>query len=135
MFKFSRKSPTNPSGISFNTLIGPNTVIEGAIYSEGALRVDGHINGDITFPVEDKSIIAVGASGDVIGNIISGTVIVQGSVKGNIEAERVHIYPTGQVLGDITYYDLIVDAGSEVVGRLIKLNPNTEKDSKEGDTI
>ena len=65
-------------------LIGAGTIVEGKLRSPGNLRIDGKIIGEVIAAQN----IAVGASGDVDGNISAKNVSIGGKIKGTIVAQE-----------------------------------------------
>ncbi len=90
------------------TTIGSNTRFVGSLTSEGNVRIDGSMEGDI----EVLGNLIVGESGRVIATIKAQKVHVSGAVKGEIIAvEQLEISPTGKVWGDITTAALHIEPG------------------------
>ncbi|MBN1483523.1 MAG: polymer-forming cytoskeletal protein [Chloroflexia bacterium] len=97
------------------TVIGSTTSVEGAkIKSDGNLRVDGSIEGEI----EVAGGLVVGKTGRVMANIRARQVFVAGAVKGDIEApEGLDITTTGKVFGNITVGSLQIEQGGVFRGQ------------------
>jgi cytoskeletal protein CcmA (bactofilin family) len=100
---------------SVNTIIGPNTYLNGDINSAGFTRVDGSLRGNLTAAGR----IVVGERARMKSNIIGIAVTIGGVVSGNVLAsERVTILATGIVLGDIITRRIQVDEGCLLHGRI-----------------
>ncbi len=81
------------------TIVGPGTVINGEILSQGTVHIEGTMQGR----VECEDTIVVQQSGQVQADLIAGQIIISGSVEGNIFAhERLEITNQGKVVGNIT---------------------------------
>jgi len=81
------------------SIIGPGTTINGDISSEGTIRIEGTVLGQ----VQCQDSIVVQESGKVKAELIGGQVIISGEVHGNVFAhERLEIATGGRVIGDIT---------------------------------
>lgn len=81
------------------SIIGPGTTINGDISSEGTIRIEGTVLGQ----VQCQDTIVVQESGKVKAELIGGQVIISGEVHGNVSAhDRLEIATGGRVLGDIT---------------------------------
>ena len=109
------KSSKNKKGKSFSldTLIGANTVFEGAIHSDCSVCVEGSVRGRI----EAKGEVVVGREGKVEANIYADSVVVGGQIIGNIHARgRLEITATGRVTGDIEATTITVAEGGMVDG-------------------
>lgn len=104
-----RKSETQIS-----TIIGMNAVCDGDFKAEGAIRIDGTVNGNVT--VTDT--VIVGVSGCINGDINSQKVIIGGEVYGNLNVpEKVELTSTARVIGDITTNGLVIDEQAIFQGR------------------
>jgi hypothetical protein len=72
---------------------------EGELKLEGPGRIDGHFDGEIT---TNDSII-IGESAMITGDIRAVSIIVSGTVRGDITgSERIEICPSAKVLGNLT---------------------------------
>lgn len=113
MFSSKTKLPGSESSTGGTTIIGAGTVINGDIESEGDIRIDGVLTGNLYA----KSKIFVGQQGTVEGDIdgqhadvlgkvtgqikISGLLQLLGScdVQGDIFAGKLQIEPTASFSG------------------------------------
>jgi cytoskeletal protein CcmA (bactofilin family) len=91
------------------SLIGERTSFEGTLKSDGAVRLQGSIQGEI----HSKSTIYVEERARVNARLTAAHVTVAGHVDGQIFCEgRVEIRPTGHVTGEINAGALIVQEGA-----------------------
>ena len=109
---FGSKKPQAAAPAALNgkpeTVIGMNTSIVGTIKSDGNIRIDGTVEGDI----EVLGNLIIGETGRVIATLKAQNVHVSGAVKGEITAvEQLEISPTGKVWGDITTAALHIEPG------------------------
>jgi cytoskeletal protein CcmA (bactofilin family) len=90
------------------SIIGEHTELDGDLVVEGGIRFDGKIRGDI----HCKSVVYLGETAEVKGNIIAEAVISSGRIEGNVTA-RQHIQVTlpGSIKGDIQTSELILEKG------------------------
>jgi cytoskeletal protein CcmA (bactofilin family) len=96
-------------------LIGAGTVVEGKIRSQGSVRIDGKLIGEVTA----SESLAVGVTGEIEGNITSKNATIGGKVRGTINAsEKVVFEGKSVVRGDVRATRLIVDEGSIFDGRV-----------------
>ena len=96
--------------------IGRGVVVEGRITSSQDLRIDGRVEG--TIEVGDHVLI-VGAHAAVNANLIAKSIVINGTVIGNITAtDRVDLQATGSVDGDISSPRLVMVEGAVVQGRI-----------------
>ena len=108
----SNKKPQAAAAATLNgkpeTIIGANTSIVGTLKSDGNIRIDGSVEGDI----EILGNLIIGETGRVIATLKAQNVHVSGAVKGEITAvEQLEISPTGKVWGDITTAALHIEPG------------------------
>ncbi|MCX7792096.1 MAG: polymer-forming cytoskeletal protein [Chloroflexaceae bacterium] len=110
MFGSNRRSQPAPPTMNGKpeTIIGANTRFQGTLTSDGNIRIDGSVEGDI----EVLGNLIIGETGRVIATIKAQNVHVSGAVKGEITAvEQLEISPTGKVWGDITTAALHIEPG------------------------
>jgi len=94
-------------------LIGGNTEFRGDINTDGTLRIDGKMTGNII-----AEWVVLGETASVKGNIKSKGIVIGGRVDGNVEAEElVDIKYTGKLFGDIHTRKLSVAEGGLFEGR------------------
>jgi cytoskeletal protein CcmA (bactofilin family) len=91
------------------TIIGAGVVLEGKLSSNGNIRVDGAINGDITA----NGNVTVGESGEITGEIKAEVISIGGKVTGGIHSKEKAVLESKAVLkGDIVTKILVVEAGA-----------------------
>ena len=112
-----------------DTLIGPNTQIEGNINFSGGLRVDGHICGNIVASGDTHSILVLSDQGNIEGKIQVSNVVINGTVSGPIYAdEYLELQAKAKVFGDVYYGSIEIQLGASVEGKMIRMdNPQSEK--------
>jgi cytoskeletal protein CcmA (bactofilin family) len=122
IFKKKSKRFLSPTAELFDSMVGEGMEIYGRIVAHKSVRIDGVIYGNVEIPEGRKNItVAVGSHGKVYGDIKAYRVLVGGYVEGNIYvAERVELHNVANVIGDITYSDIGIEPGAEVMGLLIK---------------
>jgi cytoskeletal protein CcmA (bactofilin family) len=97
-----------------DSFIGVNSIFKGEVKTEGTLRIDGTIDGNIN---ADWVVISEKAS--LKGDIVARGIIVDGRVEGNLKAEEiVEIKSKGQVFGDISANKLSMLEGGIFNGRV-----------------
>jgi cytoskeletal protein CcmA (bactofilin family) len=105
--------------------IGQGVVVEGKITSGQDLRIDGKVDGSIE--VGNHGLI-IGASAAVKADLVARSVIISGSVNGDVTAsERVDLQASGSVEGDITTPRLIMADGATVKGKVDAAGRRGEK--------
>ncbi len=90
-------------------MVGTGTLIKGDITSDGDLRVDGKIHGN----VNSKSKIALGASAEIVGNTIARSADISGKIEGDVEiTETLFLRATAKIIGNIKTSKIIIESGA-----------------------
>ena len=127
MFSGGKKEAS--SKIEFDVIMGSNTKINGNIDSEGSIRIDGNLNGDITASGD----VIIGPNAEINGNINSNNIDISGLVNGNINAlNTLKIYESGRLNGDFECSNFHISDGGFFSGNcIVKGNTDKAKDSEE----
>jgi cytoskeletal protein CcmA (bactofilin family) len=103
-----------------DTLIGANTRINGDLEFAGGLHVDGCINGNVKAQPEADAFLSVSEQGCIEGSVIALNVVLNGIVKGDIEAgDRVQLGSKARVLGNVHYAIIETAVGAQINGKLV----------------
>ena len=107
-------------GISGSTtLISRDTVVVGEIHFSGNLDVEGLVKGNIVALPDTEAWVRVVHGGRVEGDIRVPSIVINGSVEGNVHsAKHLELATKGVVHGDVFYTLVEMAAGSEVNGAL-----------------
>ena len=108
-----RGAASKPAGRVAASLICADMKINGSVYSEGELQVDGHVEGDVT--AQD---ITIGASGTITGEVIAEVIKVKGTIKGSIRGRKVELETGAKVEGDIVHTSLTIQANAVFEGQV-----------------
>ena len=115
MFK---RNPNKQSKI--DTLIGPKTRINGDVIFAGGFHLDGYINGNVKSEAGAHAVLSVSEQGCVEGSVSVPSIILNGVVKGDIEAgDRVELGPKAKVHGNVHYAVIETAIGAQINGKLI----------------
>lgn len=122
MFFKKQKKFISPNPELFDSVVGEGMEVHGRIVARKSIRIDGTIYGNIEIADGQKDVtVAIGERGKVFGDINGHRILIGGSIEGNIYSiERVELHGFAHVVGDITYADIGIEPGAEVVGLLIK---------------
>ncbi len=109
-----------------------DTEIKGDLSFEGSFRIDGRFTGKI----DSDSVLIVGENGKVDADIKIGKIIINGEVKGTIQAkEKVEINANGRVIGTVITPKLAVEEGAYLEANCQITNqvspPETEEKAEE----
>ena len=93
------------------TVIGEGITLKGELQGSGPVVVFGRFEGDIVV----EGTITVGEGGEVDANISASTIVIDGSVRGNLSADtKVEIGPTGALTGSVKSAALSASDGATV---------------------
>jgi cytoskeletal protein CcmA (bactofilin family) len=111
-----RRRPDAPSlAASSYSVFDSHLTVNGDVETDGSLRVDGRLEGNI----HRANIVVVGTGASIIGDVTAHEVVVGGTVTGNITATaRVELKSTGAVAGNIHAAAILIHEGGTVQGRL-----------------
>jgi cytoskeletal protein CcmA (bactofilin family) len=119
---FKQKQSKNAK---IDTLIGAKTRINGDVDFVGGLHLDGYINGNVKGDSNADTFLSVSEQGTIEGSVIAPNVILNGIVKGDIEASgRIELGSKARVLGNVHYTIIETAVGAQINGKLIhRANP------------
>lgn len=95
------------------SVVGEGAHVAGNLFSDGDVRVDGHVDGNVS-----GRKVAVGVNGRVFGRIVADEALVSGNVHGGIAAHTVVLTATAKVACGIMQERLTIEAGAVVAGLL-----------------
>ncbi len=103
-----------------DTLIGAGSRINGDVEFTGGLHLDGHINGNVTSVPGAGAFLSVSEQGCIEGSVIVPNVILNGIVKGDIDAgDRIELGSKARVLGNVHYTIIETAVGAQINGKLV----------------
>ena len=109
---FGGKKGTEPVG-QVETIIGQSTTIKGSLSSSGSLRIDGQFDGDVNTTGD----LIVGETARIKAQINVRNAVIAGTITGNMDvSEKLELYPTARVIGDLKVGTLIVGEGAVFKG-------------------
>jgi len=107
-----------------DTLIGKTARVHGDLDFQGGLHLDGRVVGAVRADEGSASTLSVSESGSIEGAVQVPTVILNGTVVGDIHArERIVLGATARVEGDVHYGIIEMTLGAQIKGKLVRLVP------------
>jgi cytoskeletal protein CcmA (bactofilin family) len=97
-----------------STIIGEGYTFIGEIQGSSVIRIEGQIIGNVNV---DGGVV-LGEKGNIEGDITTKSLIIYGTVNGNVNATQLEIKKTGYVNGDITTDTLEIELGAQYNGKL-----------------
>ncbi|NWG29128.1 MAG: polymer-forming cytoskeletal protein [Ignavibacteriaceae bacterium] len=96
------------------TIISNGVKVEGKVSSNGSIRLDGIIQGDILC----QGNITIGESGEVYGKVNGQSITIGGKVEGIVNAkEKLILEAKADLKGDVFTKILVVEAGARFDGK------------------
>lgn len=93
--------------------IGVGTEITGDVSTNGDIRIDGLLTGNL----KTKGKLVIGETGSIKGEITCKNTVVEGSVNGKITvSELMTMKATSSLKGDITTRRLAIEPGAKFTG-------------------
>jgi cytoskeletal protein CcmA (bactofilin family) len=134
----SKWNPSNLRGdhtADISTLLSKDTEIRGTVKTQGSIRIDGTVIGDL---ISVKT-VTIGATGTVEGNISGEDIIVAGKVKGSLSARgRISLEGSAQIEGDLNTTRLSIAEGAVFRGLSnmgISVKPGVRLELKPENTV
>ena len=111
MAKDRGMNPSPPEQVI--SIIGPGMRIQGDCETEGAVRIEGMVHGNIR---AGKAVV-VGKDGTVEGDIFTQDAVISGTVKGTLRAEsRLEIQSSSRITGEILAGRMQLEEGAMLNG-------------------
>ena len=106
---------SKPDPVKELNMISSGTTVEGKIRSQGSIRVDGKVIGEISA----SEAVAVGLTGEIEGNIAAKNLTVGGKIRGSVNvAEKAVLEGKAVVKGDLRAARLVIDEGAIFDGKV-----------------
>ena len=115
----SNANPSGQTGVAaierVTSVLGPGINWRGSLRGSGGVRIEGTFEGDMQI----RGMIVVGETGRVTCmNMRANTIVVEGTVRGNITAEKLEIRSTGRVWGDVSVISFSTEDGAFLRGQV-----------------
>lgn len=110
-----------------HSMLSKETQIYGNLTFKGGMHIDGQITGNISCSKNNDTLI-IGESGTVNGQIDVDNIIIEGTVIGNIVANKqLTIKHNGKIVGDVFYGKIQMEEGGKIQGKLVLIDENFSK--------
>jgi cytoskeletal protein CcmA (bactofilin family) len=112
---FGNKKKKNIRPEAALSIIAAGTEIEGNMYCDGDLRIEGHVHGTVVC----KSRLIVGPSGRIDGDVDAYQIVVAGNIAGDVTArDGIQLLETGVIRGDVVTEHMAMLSGALLNGKL-----------------
>lgn len=96
------------------TVLGGETKFVGTLRFKELLKINGRFEGVI----DSTGFLIISADAVVVADIRVGTLMVSGTVKGDVNAqERLEVLPGGKIIGNVRSPNLVMAEGTGIQGR------------------
>ncbi len=110
-------SPTTPGALS--AFIDKGSQFEGKLTFRDTVRIDGRFKGEIT----SENTLIVGEGGEIEATIRSKTVVVSGSISGDVHASRqIVLHKSSRMDGNVETASLVIEEGAIFNGQVKMLS-------------
>lgn len=112
---FPQSPASGVGGGNLSAFIDQGSEFEGKLSFKDTVRIDGCFRGEIT----SQNTLVVGETGEIMATVRSCSVLVSGTVTGNIFAsERLVLHKTARVEGDIEAGSIAIEEGAVLNGKI-----------------
>lgn len=116
---FRKNPPASPGTVApverVTSVLGTGINWKGDLHGSGGIRIEGTFDGEIAV----RGLVVIGETGRVTcEELRANTVVIAGSVRGNIIAEKIDIRSTGRVWGDVTTVAFSTEEGAFLRGQV-----------------
>jgi cytoskeletal protein CcmA (bactofilin family) len=113
----------NSKQARIDTLIGKASRVHGDLEFVGGLHLDGSIAGNVRADPVEGSSLSVSETGAIEGNVEAESVMLNGTVLGDIVArDRVVLGATARVQGNVYYGVIEMTLGAQIMGKLTRVS-------------
>jgi len=120
------KKPTNLTAhknIKYTNEIGAGSNILGNLQGVGNYKIAGGLLGNISEASSAGATLVIDQDGYIQGDIEYSNLIVIGTVEGSIDvSDRIEVYPSAVIRGNIKYKQLNIHPDAKVNGRITCTN-------------
>ncbi len=107
---------------NFDIIIGPSSIIKGDVESEGSIRIDGKIIGNVT----TLGNVIISENALVRGDISSLNSEIYGVCEGNVKVKgKVNLYQNSTLIGDVLAKSFNTKEGASFKGNCV-VDPDEE---------
>ncbi|MCF8243176.1 MAG: polymer-forming cytoskeletal protein [Melioribacteraceae bacterium] len=96
------------------SILSSGVKVEGKLYSEGNVRIDGEVTGDITV----NGNLTLGDGSEISGDVKAKNITISGKLEGTVQAtEKLILEASSSLKGDIFARILVVEEGAKFDGK------------------
>lgn len=96
-----------------NTIVGPNTVIQGNLEVKGSVLVYGKVFGD----VHSEGLVRTTKESLIRGSVFAEEAVIEGAIDGNLTIKgRATLGGSARLVGDVQVGILVIEEGARFTG-------------------
>ncbi len=119
---------SNKLPVGATTLVSRSTSLHGDLRFSGKLEIEGQVFGNVVGSEDAVASVRILPEGRVEGEIRAPTVIISGTVVGDIvSTERVELHRGALVEGNIYYQVIEMASGAQVNGGLVRQTESADQ--------
>ena len=127
-----RKKDKSIATTKLSSLIADNVRIVGDVVFSGGLRIDGHVEGNVTVEEGSRGLLVLSEKGHIRGRVCTYDAVVNGTIAGELVAHHfLELQAQAKVSGTITYQQLKMECGATIEGQIER----TATDSQDAKVI
>ena len=108
MFERDQKVRTHDDAVEANAFLGRGSKVTGKLIFEGPVRIEGHVEGEITA----QDTLTIGEAAIINAQITGSAIVIHGRVTGDVTArKRLEIRAPGKLIGNISTPSLVIHEG------------------------
>lgn len=117
---FSKKEKKTAFAAGGTTLISKNTEVVGDIHFSGTLMIEGHVKGNVYASDGENAQARVLESGKVEGEIRVPSLVINGSVTGDVfSSKHIELASKTVINGNVHYALIEIVKGAQINGKLV----------------
>ncbi len=128
MFERDKQRTEPEQGGGPNAFLGQGSRVTGKLVFEGPVRIEGHIEGEITA----QDTLTIGESAVVNATVTGTSIVIHGRVTGDVTArKRLEIRAPAKLVGNITTPTLVIHEGVVFEGHCAMGAPDAQRAEKD----
>ena len=112
------------------SILSTGVKVEGKLYSEGNMRIDGKVYGDITV----NGNLTLGERSEIEGDVKAQNITISGNIEGSASvSEKLIMESTAGLKGNITAKILVIEEGAKFDGSSSMTEPKVPQEKNDGE--
>lgn len=113
--KLARRLSKSTTGAAVPSIVSENSKLNGDLFSDGIVHIDGQVEGDISC---DE--LVIGIKGCVAGTVTAANLQLYGCLKGKAIVDNLFIAKSAKLIGDAIHNTIAIEPGAYIDGHCIR---------------